>query len=768
MSESERQFRSIFDAIAEGIVVQDLQGRIVIANPAAEQMLGLSSAEMQGRLAVDPDCAAFREDGSPLLAHEHPGMVTLRTGESLSDVAVGIRRSGGETVWLSVNSVPLTDPNGTTYAVATSFRDATPRKGIEDDLRRLSGIVESTGDAIYGTDSEGYIVSWNAAAAELYGCDADTVRGKHARMLAPPDRAGEADMLLRLATSGETTRDFHTVRRRCDGTLIDVSLTVSPMRNARGDTVGKSVIARDIGDDVILKRALEHQALHDPLTGLPNRVLVADRLAHAAARREGNGGPITLLFVDLDHFKTINDGAGHAVGDAVLCEVASRLSAVVRPADTVGRFGGDEFVLVCEDCDEAQAQVVAQRVLEELRRPVTVGGRDLFINASIGIAAARDIDPEVMFSQADAAMYAAKERGRNRAVVFDDKLGADIVERLELSHDLRLAMQRDELRLHYQPIVDLETGETTSYEALVRWRHPVHGELAPNRFIAIAEESNLVGDLDRWCLRTAAHAARELIEAGALQADGYVSVNISAMSVADSGLDAALRGAVAEAGIPASAIRVEVTETSVMADPDNASRVLSRIREQGATVALDDFGTGYSSLTYLRKLPIDAIKIDRGFISTMLDQPDELAITVSIIDLARSVRVPAVAEGIEKEEQLILLRNLGCTAGQGFLWSPAVPLDALTGEGSARAPFVPPSQRSGRDEVTDVRTEHGLARMMQLHRDGASLSTIAAALNREGFRTPRGMHWHRATVARVISTLVTRGRAAALRATTSA
>ncbi|MDQ1698186.1 MAG: hypothetical protein QOG34_49 [Frankiaceae bacterium] len=763
----EAHFRAIFHAIAEGIIVQDLDGWIVSANPAAEQILGLSSEEMRGRTATDARWGALRQDGSPMPGDEYPSVVTLRTGQPMRDAVVGLRRSTGETVWLSVNSFPLLRPDGSTYAVATSFRDETVRKHNEDSLRRLSGIVDSSGDAIYGTDAYGHIVNWNDAAAALYGYSAAEIHGQHVGVLTPAGRVGEVELLLDAARANETTRDFHTVRRRRDGSLVDVALTVSPVRNAIGDTVGKSVIARDVSEALALKRALEHQALHDPLTGLPNRVLVADRLTHAAARRDGAGRPVALLFVDLDHFKTINDGAGHAVGDALLKEAAARLAAVVRPADTVGRFGGDEFIVVCEDCDVTEAQHVAERILQDFRRPVDVEGRQLFISASIGIASAHDIDAETMFSQADAAMYAAKARGRSRAVVFDATLGATIVERLELSHDLRAALEGNELRLHYQPIIDLESGCTTSYEALARWRHPRHGDIQPARFIEIAEESNLIGDLDSWCVRTAARAARELFDSGALPPEGHVSVNISAMNVADAALETTLREAIAAAGIPATAIRFEVTETAVMADPENASRVLSRVRELGATVALDDFGTGHSSLTYLRKLPIDAIKIDRGFICNMLDKPDELAITVSIIDLARSVHVPAIAEGIEDEEQLALLRNLGCAAGQGFLWSPAVPLDILTSQGTPRADRLPHSRRTSRGPANEVRAEHGLARMMQLHHEGASLSTIAAALNRDGFRTPRGMLWHRATVARVISSIVTRDRSAAARPTTA-
>jgi diguanylate cyclase (GGDEF)-like protein len=512
-----------------------------------------------------------------------------------------------------------------------------------------------------------------------------------------------------------------------------------------------------------MQRALEHQALHDSLTGLPNRALAGDRLQHALSANPRTQQPVAVLFLDLDNFKNINDATGHQIGDAVLVEVARRLERTIHPGDTVARFGGDEFVIICEGADETTATTVADRVLDALADPIEVDGRTIYVSASLGIAVAPPLDGEDLLRFADAAMYDAKARGRSRAVVFDQALAQKADERWQLSNDLRQAIETDELQLWYQPIMDLNSGRLLGLEALCRWQHPTLGMVPPDRFVAVAEGTGLSTLLDTWVLKTACSAARQFLDAGVLREGDHVAVNISARSLSDVELESAVRDAVRSAGIPFSAIALEVTETGVMADPDRACRMLRDLQALGTSIALDDFGTGYSSLTYLRRLPVSTIKIDRSFISEMADDPDDMAIVVSIIDLAQSVHLKVVAEGIETNAQLALLRGLGCHAGQGFLWSRPAPAAEIlertrqAGEGGTPWP-VPPQiadiTGARRRRRVEVLPEHGLKRLMQLHHAGASLATIAAALNREGFHTPGGQRWHPMSVARTIADIV--------------
>jgi diguanylate cyclase (GGDEF)-like protein len=509
-----------------------------------------------------------------------------------------------------------------------------------------------------------------------------------------------------------------------------------------------------------MEHALEHNALHDALTGLPNRALLADRLSQALVAAERDGTPVAVLFLDLDQFKTVNDAAGHAVGDELLVEVAHRLKAVTRGGDTAARFGGDEFVIVCNNTDENTAEQVAARLLDSLVDPIDVGGTPVYITASVGIAVSPPLDGETLLSHADGAMYDAKARGRARARMFDTALTQNAQDRLQLSSDLRLAIEDDALQAWYQPIVDLATGEMLGVEALCRWKHAVRGVVPPVSFITVAEITGLIGALDSWMLHRACRDARVLIDRGVLGRDGYISVNLSGRNVTDIALQETVRSAVTAARIPYRRLALEVTETGAMSEPENAGHILDELRALGVAITLDDFGTGYSSLSYLHRFPVTTVKLDRTFVRHITENRDDLAISVSILDLARSARLATVAEGIETMDQLNLLRKMGCSAGQGYLWSPAIPLGQLislvdnqphrrfrTSDGTE-----PPMRK--RAPTPEVTNDHGLQRLMDMHQDGASLATIAAALNKEGFKTPSLLRWHRSTVARVVADTV--------------
>jgi diguanylate cyclase (GGDEF)-like protein/PAS domain S-box-containing protein len=754
--ESNRFQAALLDAVGQAVVAIDAEGTVLYCNQRAQAMYGWSSEEVVGRDITDVTRSLSLQDTEQALKL----MVALREGRSWTGQFL-VRRRDGSTFPALVTNTPVLDGDGRLTATISVSTDMTDRQQSEEAMRRLSAIVASSGDAIIGKDLDGIILSWNRAAEQLYGFAADEVLGKPISMLAPADRLDELAAVMSDIRAGQTVTGIETRRQHRSGHLLDVALTVSPVSDAFGQVVAASAIARDIGDRLEMQRALEHQALHDALTGLPNRVLVTDRLGQALETSRRHEMPVAVIFLDLDNFKNINDATGHQTGDLVLVEVARRLQETVRPGDTVARFGGDEFVILCERTDEQAALRVANRVLEALTGPVELDDRSIYVSASIGIAVSPPVEGAELLRFADAAMYDAKARGRSRAVVFDEALAQTAEERWQLSNDLRRALENDGLELWYQPIVDLTTGAVLGVEALCRWNHPTLGMVPPDRIVAVAEGNGLSFAFDRWVLQRACLAARELLDNGLFVEGGHVAVNISARNVCELELEACVREAVEAAGIPFSAIVLEVTETGVMADPERASRLLQELRALGVTISLDDFGTGYSSLTYLRRLPVSTIKIDRSFISEMVNDPDDLAIVVSIIDLARSVNLDVVAEGIETAEQLALLRRLGCAAGQGWLWSAALPLDEVlantavgeeTGHGWPRD--LPAERPRRRRRELDVTAEHGLTRLVQLHREGASLTTIAAALNKDGFRTPKGQRWHSVSVARTIADMV--------------
>jgi len=547
---------------------------------------------------------------------------------------------------------------------------------------RYRTVVEAAPVAILTVDADDRVLSFNAAAEQTFALTAAQAGGRPAvDLVAPTDRQLTIGFVRRFLHSPDPTEvmsaSFEISATRADGSVFPAELTVG--REPLPGQEGYTCMARDISEQRALEEALTRQALTDPLTGLANRVLLLDRLSTSLRRAERRGHWPALLFIDLDRFKVINDSLGHEVGDRLLVTVATRLAAELRQEDTASRLGGDEFVALCDDIDDiAEATALAQRILDAICRPIDLGRAEAVVTASIGVVMGEPgADAEGMLRDADASMYRAKDAGRNRVELFSSHVRDAAVARLAIESGLRTALAEGELRLHYQPQWAVDGLTPTGAEALVRWQHPVRGLLYPGEFLPVAEETGLNVALDRWVLGT---AARQAATWSRINPEFVVWVNLSARLLVDGDLPLVIERALAEANLPAANLGIEVTETSLVHDLDTAARSLERVRRAGVHVAIDDFGTGFSSLSWLERLPLDLLKIDRSFTDGLGESHDDTVIVTSVIAMAHSLGLGALAEGVETAAQYDLLRELGCDELQGYLCSrpvPAVEIDPM-------------------------------------------------------------------------------------------
>ena len=752
LRESERrralqeQFFAQLSARASDLaLIGDADGRIVYASPAVQHVFGYDERDvvgLEGWGFVHPDDVA---------ATRRAYQEVVDGGGTRTFVA-RVRAADGQWRWIEETATNLLET--ALGGVVCNLRDVTEQVLAEQALRASEGryraIVDTADEGIAVVALTGRPRYVNARLAAILGRTTDELRQMSLSALLGEDQA--VFVAQRVAHRHERgTERYEVAYAHPDGSRRFLRVTATPLHDDGDEPLGLAMVS-DVTEERRLEQELRHAALHDALTGLPNRALLLDRLGHALERETAG---TAVLVIDLDHFKLVNDSRGHHVGDDLLVAVAARLRSAARPGDTVARFGGDEFVMVCEQVDEAQAQAVAHDVLAALADPVDVDDTPVHVRASIGVAVSPAASAGDLLRYADTAMYSAKAAGRGRARLFDRELAEQSEERFALAADLRQALEQDVLSLAYQPVVDLSSGAVVGMEALARWDHPDRGPVPPSSFVPVAELTGLAPQLDRWALRRALREAGALRDVGAVPADVEVAVNLSARNLGDTALEGVVAEASAAAGLRPEQVVLEITETAIMDDTAVAVELLGRLRARGFQIAIDDFGTGYSSLAYLRDLPITSLKVDRTFVQGIAEDSDALAIVASIVDLARTVGVRVVAEGVETAEQAAQLRRLGCTVAQGWLWSRAVPVDDVRAGAWTTGFAVPTDARSRAPRPTraplQVRSEHGRERLLALHCEGASLATIAAALNREGYRTPTGARWHRTSVARAVA-----------------
>jgi diguanylate cyclase (GGDEF)-like protein/PAS domain S-box-containing protein len=541
----------------------------------------------------------------------------------------------------------------------------------------LLEVFDLTDDLAILLDDRGRLLHLNAAARRFYALDEAGVERRFGQNWEPDNDSINrvvAGIIEDPEAFSRWSGEIEAVRH--DGQPVPLSVQLLAHRDRPdGPIEFFSAVGRDISDRKLLERSLQRQATHDPLTGLPNRVLLFERIQRAldGVRSLGTAHSVALLFIDLDHFKAVNDSLGHELGDKILVAVAERISAVVRPGDTVARFGGDEFVVLCERLEHPEdAVVIAHRIERALHDSLGVSAAETQLGVSIGISYAdEEDDPSAILRDADTAMYRAKSEGRGRWVVFDEDLRAQAGERQRMETALRGARHGQDLELHYQPVVDLATRRVFGVEALVRWRQD--GELlSPARFIPVAEDTGLIVPIGTWVLETACAQVAQW-----QRLEGWeslrLSVNVSPRQVEHAGFAPVVAGVTDGTGMARETLWLEITESVLLGDVDEARDRLDRLRALGVRLALDDFGTGYSSLTYLRRFPVDAIKLDRSFVAGLDTDPGDAAIITAVVELATALGKECIAEGVEREEQLDSLRRLGCGAGQGYLFSRPLP-----------------------------------------------------------------------------------------------
>jgi diguanylate cyclase (GGDEF)-like protein/PAS domain S-box-containing protein len=670
------QDESIFDRAPVPLFVVDDLGFIVKANEKTTELVGLRLDQVLGEHVgrfIHP------EDYDGQADH----WVRMQVDPGFDAVSSEIRLLTSRGVsWQRVALRAMRDDAGVLTHIAVHLADINEKYAAEAALdrsrRQFGDLLDSLPDPIVRVNRRFEVEFSNPAAIAARG------PGPLAEwpQVSSADRRRVQRAMRGVLATGVATTVEHSVD---DGPATNwVETTIVGERSADGTVKSLLLVCRDITDRRRHEAELAHQANHDTLTGLPNRGRFAE-LLHIATRRQrahhdgGRERPLAVLFFDLDRFKVVNDSLGHAAGDQLLEQVAERLAGALRPDDVLGRLGGDEFTVLAHDIARDDAIELAERLQEQLRTPFELDGREFLMTASVGIVtSSRPEDPADLMRWADAAMYRAKQQGRNCTATFDDVLRDEAIEQLELDQMLRTALEHHEFEVHFQPEVCLRSGDIVGAEALVRWRHPTRGLLAAGEFVELAEENGTIVPIGRWVMATACSQVAEWRRRRLVDPGFVLRVNLSARQLELPALVGEVRDLLTATEFPAEQFCLEITETALMRDVDHALVVLTELHGLGIRLAVDDFGTGYSSLSSLKRFPLQVLKIDRSFIDGLPADAHDLAIATTVLRLAENLDLTTIAEGVETEEQRVLLRDLGCPTAQGYLFSRPLPVEEFT------------------------------------------------------------------------------------------
>ena len=653
--------RALLDAIPSPVYFKDREGRFPLHNRAWDDVFG-GSPEGQG------------------LHHERDHGLLERPSSTTYEAVV--TTASGESRQMLYNKVSFVDQEGAIAGLIGVITDVTRYKEAESALEtseaRFRVLTESSLDLISVMDEDGTIRYQSPALRHLMGYDPSETMGSNVFDMIHRDDVEEARAAFRRVIERRQSSQAIEFRiRHRDGMWRTFeSLGTNCLNNPH--IRGVVFNSRDITDRKMIQQRIQHLAYHDNLTGLPNRSLLQDRLAHSIAHAERAQRKVAVLFIDLDYFKNINDTLGHDVGDELLRQVSRRLSECIRLEDTIARQGGDEFIVLLDSLEESRgASVVAEKILNSLRSPFILGGTEQHVSGSLGIALYPEdgLDPQTLLKNADTAMFHGKSLGKNTYQFFTQQMNIAVKRRMLLETALRRAVMLKSFALHYQPQINLDTGEIVGVEALVRWRSEDGTTLLPGDFIAVAEETGLINEMGEWVLREGCRQAKAWRDAG--MHPMRMAINLSARQFSDRSFLEMVNRVLDDTGFDPAWLEMEITESQVMRQTEGMIMLLNQLSEMGIHLAIDDFGTGYSSLSYLKRLPIQKLKIDQSFVRDITVDPNDTAIVVAIINMARSLDLETIAEGVETAGQLALLRSKGCRMGQGFLFSPPASAENL-------------------------------------------------------------------------------------------
>lgn len=667
---SEIRFANMLENAPIGMAVVSLDGRFEKANRALCEIVGYEAHELRKRTFQE---ITYPDDLETDLAN----VKKLLAGE-ISSFQMEKRyvRKDGQIVWVQLTGSLMRDSSGKPLHFIAQVENISHRKQVEEQLKLAAKVFESSGECIVITDADEHILTVNKAFSTITGYSPEEVIGQTPRLMSSGQHDADfyRKMWQSLQSRGYWQGEIWDQRK--NGDLYPKWVSISVVKDSSGQPSNYIGVFSDITESKAAEAQIEFLAYHDALTELPNRRLAVDHLELALAYADRSETKAAVLFLDLDNFKTINDSFGHATGDALLKAVAKRLRECTRETDTISRQGGDEFLVVLANVSDADAITgVAEKILEKIEQSFHIEGNELSTSLSIGIAVypddSKDID--TLLNLADTAMYHAKEAGRNAYRFYTEQMNEDAHEHQRIRVGLRRALERDEFVLYYQPQIDLASGAVIGAEALIRWNHPEQGFLPPGRFIPIAEESGLIVPMGDWVLREACRQAAAWQKAGLPEL--VVAVNISAMQFKRGDLEQSVLQALSEAGLAPKFLELELTESILIHDTENVLEAVQRLKSHGILLSIDDFGTGYSSLSYLKRFDVDKLKIDRSFVCDMVDNPNDAVIVRAIIQMARSLNLKTIAEGVEDEHLLAFLRLQYCDEAQGYYFARPMPAD---------------------------------------------------------------------------------------------